>query len=73
MRTQEETRQDEVRMEYLFELVAVQGESLAKNLRELADIGERFGFEPDSVASVRYFADSVDEIKVLANTKGGDK
>lgn len=60
-------------MEYLFELVAVQGESLAKNLRELADIGERLGFTPESVASVRDFADAVDEIRVLANTKGGDK
>lgn len=71
--TAEQQRRDEVRMEYLFELVAVQGESLAKNLRELADVGERLGFEPDSVASVRDFADSVEEIKVLANTKGGDK
>ena len=41
MSTPEEKRRDEVRMEYLLELVAVQGEGLAKNLRELADIGER--------------------------------
>lgn len=68
-----EQRRDEVRMEYLFELVAMQCESLAKDLRELADIGERLGFEPESVASVRDFADAVDEIKALANVKGGDK
>lgn len=68
-----EQRRDDVRMGYLFELVAVQGESLAKNLRELADIGERLGFEPECVASVRNFADAVDEIKALANVNGGDK
>lgn len=70
--TQEE-RRDAVRMAYLCELVAVQGESLAKNMRELADVSERCGFTPESVASVRSFADAVDEIKMLANVKGGDK
>lgn len=64
---------DAVRMECLCELVAVQGESLAKNLRELADISERCGFTPESVASVRNFADSVDAVKTLADMKGGDK
>lgn len=73
MRTQEETIRDEVRMEYLFELVAVQGESLAKNLRELADISERCGFTPESVASVRNFADTVDAVRSLADMKGGGK
>lgn len=64
---------DAVRMEYLCELVAVQGESLAKNLRELADISERCGFAPESVASVRNFADAMDAVKTLADMKGGGK
>ena len=71
MKTQEETRRDVVRMAYLCELVAVQGESLAKNLRELADISERCGFTPESLASLRNFADTVDAVKMLANMKGG--
>lgn len=69
----EEQRRDEIRMEYLLELVAVQGESLAKNLRELADIGERLGFNSESVTSVREWADTISELKKLANTKGGAK
>lgn len=68
-----EQRRDAVRMEYLCELVTVQGESLAKNLRELADISERCGFTPESVASVRNFADAVDAVKTLADMKGGGK
>lgn len=74
MSTPEEKTRDIVRMEYLCELVAVQGESLAKNLRELADISERCGgFTPESLASVRDFADTIASVKTLANTKGGAK
>lgn len=71
MSIQEEKRRDIVRMEYLCELVAVQGESLAKNLRELADISERLGFDSESVTSVREWADTILELKKLSNMKGG--
>ena len=67
----DEQRRYAVRMEYLCELVAVQGESLAKNLRELADISERCGFTTESVESVRIFAGAVDAVKTLADMKGG--
>lgn len=74
MSTPEEKTRDIVRMKYLCELVAVQGESLAKNLRELADISERCGgFTPESLASVRDFADTIASLKTFANTKGGVK
>lgn len=71
MSIQEDKGRDIVRMEYLCELVAVQGESLAKNLRELADIGERYSFTQESLTSVRNFADAVDAVRTLANMKGG--
>lgn len=74
MSTPEEKTRDIVRMEYLCELIAVQGESLAKNLRELADISERCGaVTKESLVSVRDFADFIDSMKTLANMKGGDK
>lgn len=65
----QENKRDVVRMEYLCELVAVQGESLAKNLRELADISERCGFTKESLASLRNFADAVDAVQSLAKKR----
>ena len=69
-----EERQDIVRMQYLCELIAVQGENLAKSLRELADISERCGvftLESKSLTSVRNFADTIASLKTFAYTEGG--